>query len=244
MICAGKEVDSSTEFRGCKFSAEKLPVTEGKLNGVTVSVMRDTGCTGVVVKRSLVNSDQLLGRTATCMLVDKRRVSKVPVARIQLDTPFFKGETDALCMNETMYDVTIGNIDGSQLPVLDDFNGATSLAVETRSQVLHRDEPYRKLRVPEAVAHVTRSEFRDQQSSDGTLAALHAHAKNGTVKNSKNGNRTSFLYRKDLLYRKFEAQRSNKQYYQLVVPENLRQTVLKVAHESIMSGHLGVRKDF
>ncbi len=83
--------------------------------------MRDTGCTGVVVRKSLVNPDQFLGRVAACMLVDKRRVNDISVANITIDTPFFKGETEALCMDETMYDITIGNIDASQLPVLSDF---------------------------------------------------------------------------------------------------------------------------
>ncbi len=134
-ICAGKTTVSRPVQSECKFSSTRLPVADGLLNGQVVTVMRDTGCTGVVVRKSLVNPDQFLGRVAACMLVDKRRVNDIPMAKLTIDTPFFKGETEALCMDETMYDITIGNIDGSQLPVLSDFQGATSQAVETRSQV-------------------------------------------------------------------------------------------------------------
>ncbi len=110
LICAGQVAQHSQTSGSCKFTGARLPVAEGLLNGQVVTVMRDTGCTGVVVRRSLVPPEQMLDKVSSCMLVDKRRMSKVPVARITLDTPFFKGETDALCMSETLYDVTLGNI--------------------------------------------------------------------------------------------------------------------------------------
>ncbi len=241
-ICAGKTTVTRPLESECTFSSTRLPVAEGLFNGQVVTVMRDTGCTGVVVRKSLVNPDQFLGRVAACMLVDKRRVNDIPVAMITIDTPFFKGETEALCMDETMYDLTIGNVDGSQLPVLSDFRGATSHAVETRAQVLKRDETYRKLRVPTAVAHVSRAEFQTQQDADVTLTPLRVKAKEGKVLQSKNGNLTTFQYRRGLLYRQFECAESKRKFRQLIVPQTLRQTVLKVAHESIMSGHLGVKK--
>ncbi len=242
LICAGQVVQHSQTSGSCKFTGARLPVAEGLLNGQVVTVMRDTGCTGVVVRRSLVPPEQMLDKVSSCMLVDKRRMSRVPVARITLDTPFFKGETDALCMSETLYDVTLGNIDGSLLPKIDDFDGAVSLSVETRSQALTRQEPYRKLNVPAAVAHVSRDEFKQEQASDVTLTSVRTRAADGTRRISKNGNVTTFFYHKDLLYRSFESAGSGRTFRQVVVPSKLRQTVMKVAHESIMSGHLGTRK--
>ncbi len=97
------------------------------------------------------------------MMVNRSTVSGIPTAILDLDTPFFKGQVEALCMEETMYDVTIGNVDGSELPVITDFQGAKSLAVETRSQVLNREVPYRPLKVPAAVSDVSRTEFKDAQ---------------------------------------------------------------------------------
>ena len=44
-----------------------------------------------------------------------------------------------------------------------------------------------------------------------------------------------------LLYRHYQTEQGC-EVKQLVVPNNLRQRVLNLAHESIMSGHLGVKK--
>ena len=38
------------------------------------------------------------------------------LAVIDVDCPFFTGKTEALCMEDTLYDLVIGNIDGSKLP--------------------------------------------------------------------------------------------------------------------------------
>ncbi len=78
-ICAGKTTVSRPLESECKFASTRLPVAEGLFNGQVVTVMRDTSCTGVVVRKSLVNPDQFLGRVAACMLVDKRRVNDIPV---------------------------------------------------------------------------------------------------------------------------------------------------------------------
>ena len=36
---------------------ERMPVKEGKVNGQSVSVLRDSGCSGIVVRRSLVRDE-------------------------------------------------------------------------------------------------------------------------------------------------------------------------------------------
>ena len=50
-----------------------------------------------------------------------------------------------------------------------------------------------------------------------------------------------FEKRKDLLYRIYQSPCRN-EVSQLVVPANLRKSVLGLAHESIMSGHEGINK--
>ena len=51
---------------------------------------------------------------------------------------------------------------------------------------------------------------------------------------------TKFVKRKELLYRAFT--KGNKAILQLVVPEGLRAKVWRLAHETLMSGHLGTKK--
>ena len=57
-----------------------------------------------------------------------------------------------------------------------------------------------------------------------------------------NRGQTKFVERKDLLYREFT--KGNKVTLQLVVPEGFREKVMRSAHETLMSGHLGTKKTF
>ena len=76
-----------------------------------------------------VSKDQLLGRASDETLINET-TQRYPLALIDIDCPFFSGQTEALCMDNTLYDVVIGNIDGSKLPDVSHF----CAAVETRSQ--------------------------------------------------------------------------------------------------------------
>ena len=46
----------------CHFPRSRLPTAIGTVNGKEVRVLRDTGCTGVVVRRSLVSDGQMLNK--------------------------------------------------------------------------------------------------------------------------------------------------------------------------------------
>ena len=48
----------------------KMPVSEGRISGKFVKVLRETGCSTVVVKRGLVSEDQLTGKTIVCLMLD------------------------------------------------------------------------------------------------------------------------------------------------------------------------------
>ena len=94
----------------CKSSGTTaMPVAVGKLFEKQVQVLRDTGCSTVVVKRGLVPGDKLTGKTIVCMLIDGT-ARRTPLAMV--DTPFFKGTVEAVCMRQPMYDLIIGNIGG------------------------------------------------------------------------------------------------------------------------------------
>lgn len=50
-------------------------------------MLRDTGCSGIVVKKELVSKEQYTG-DFNCMLLINNTVRKVPIARITIDTPY------------------------------------------------------------------------------------------------------------------------------------------------------------
>ena len=121
--------DSKDKEGVCYFLKSRLPTAEGTVNSRKIEVLRDTGCTCCTVKRSLVTDDQLIGKESYVTLIDET-TQTYPLAVIDIDSPFFTGKTEALCMEDTLYDLVIGNIDGSKLPDMSHF----SAAAVTRSQ--------------------------------------------------------------------------------------------------------------
>ena len=112
--------DSKVKQGVCYFLKSRLPTAEGTVNSRQVEVLRDTGCTCCTVKRSLVSDDQLIGKESYVTLIDET-AQKYPLAVVDVDCPFFTGKTEALCMEDTLYDLVIGNIDGSKLPDISHF---------------------------------------------------------------------------------------------------------------------------
>ena len=67
-------------------------------------------------------------------------------------------------MDNTLYDIVIGNIDGSKLPDMSHF----CAAVETRSQA-KQCEKYRKLKVPDQIINEDKEALKKAQATDGNL---------------------------------------------------------------------------
>ena len=100
----------------CKNGMGKsMPVVQGVLNGKLVTVLRDTGCSSAVVRKELVKDEQLTGRIQRCILIDGT-VRSALVAEILVDSPYFKGRIEALCMSQPIYDLILGNIPGVREP--------------------------------------------------------------------------------------------------------------------------------
>ena len=103
--------DKRDEEGVCYFLKSRLPTAQGTVNVKNVIALRVTGCTVCVVRRSLVSSDQLLGKESDVTLIDEF-TQRYPLAMVEIDCPFSTGKTDAFCMDDTLYDRVIGNIDG------------------------------------------------------------------------------------------------------------------------------------
>ena len=98
------------EFLGatCKlWDKKRMPLKEGKVDGMIVKVYRDTGCSGVVVRKNLVKPHQYTGQICTCFLIDGTE-RKYPVAKINISSPYLNGEVHALVMKTPICDLVIG----------------------------------------------------------------------------------------------------------------------------------------
>ena len=63
---------------------QRLPLCKAYVGDTAVTAMRDTGCSGVVVKRALVSDEQLTGAERLCELID-RTVRTFPIAKLEID---------------------------------------------------------------------------------------------------------------------------------------------------------------
>ena len=66
-----------------------MPTAVGTINGKEVRVLRDTGCTGGVVRRSLVSDGQILNKQSGVTLMYNFK-QRCPVARINIDCSFLE----------------------------------------------------------------------------------------------------------------------------------------------------------
>ena len=140
--------DSKVKEGVCYFFKPRLPTAEGTVNSRKVEVFRDTGCTCCTVKRSFIFDDQVIGNESYATLIDETR-QRYPLAVIDIDCPFFTGKTEDLCMEDTLYDLVIGNIDASKLPDMSHFSAAAvtrSQAKQSRRKVCCIDSSQRKIR--------------------------------------------------------------------------------------------------
>jgi hypothetical protein len=68
------------------------------------------------VRKDLVPPGKFTGKVKWLRLADTEKRTEVPMAKIKVDTPYFRGELAAACVNSPMYDLMIGNLKGAREP--------------------------------------------------------------------------------------------------------------------------------
>ena len=218
----------------------KMPVVKGRVEVKTVDVLRDTGCSGIAVKKNLVSEDQFTGDFNVMLLIDNT-ARKVPIARITVDTPYLKGQVEAQCLSDAIYDLIIGNVPGARPADEPDPTWQEACAVTMRSQA-KKDGEVTPLKVPsyQETPIVDKQKLKQMQSED---ESLQKYWDRGDVL-VKGQAEISFEVKSGILYRIYKHPFVNggKPVKQVMVPKQLRPRIMEVAHGSIMGGHLGIKK--
>ena len=146
-------------------------------------------------------------------------------------------------MENPIYDLIIGNIDGARDPNNSDCDWEVN-AVQTRQQVKNMQKPYPALKVPEAVKDVNPDEIKIERQQDVALKQVRTLAQQGKEITGRGCSEVLYIQKNGLLYRKFKSSKvqNGKEFTQLVVPVKFRDTVLKLAHESIFAGHMSTAR--
>ncbi|XP_064486070.1 uncharacterized protein LOC135398614 [Ornithodoros turicata] len=279
-------VQAAVSGRKDPFGENKLPVAEGKMHGRRIKVLRDTGCNTTIIRKELVNEDDLTGAVHPVCLVD-HTVRMLPEAEIFVRSPYFTGRIKARCMENPMYDLILGNVEGvrgaedpdpywncdpetpageteraSHEPTAQEENEETeekkiaeqaagidepqgnceAHAVITRQQTKEKNPVFRKLKAPQLSTGLDTENFARDQREDTTLEKCFAEV--GVTKKTRRKGNGSVCYVRieDKLYSRCTSNASSEEILQLVVPKKYRASVLELAHNGMMAGHLGSGK--
>ena len=203
----------------------KMPVVKGRVGEKTVDVLRDTSCSGVVVKKDLVGEDQFTGDFNVMLLIDNT-ARKVPIARIYVDTPYLKGHVEAQCLSDPIYDLIIGNVRDARDAQNPDPSWQEACAVTTRSQAKKKDERT-TMKVPSSRENpiVDREKLKQMQLEDESLWKY--WERDGVL--VKGQAEISFEEKSGVLYRLYRHPYVNggKPLKQVMVPEKLRRPIME-----------------
>ena len=223
---------------------EKMQVIYTKVGGKLVSTLRDTGCSTICVNSNLVKDDQLTGETKTFTFLDGNP-QQAKVARIDVDTPYLKKEkVEAVCLDNPTFDLVIGEVDNVRCRCNPDPNWKLESigAVTTRAQEMKRKKQLSPLKVfvQDEEIPVTPEIVSKLQQEDETLKKV--RDQDIDVKRTRGKNSSYYTVKDNILYRIYQQENSDNTVEQVVVPKELRTQVMGLAHESMMGGHLGVKK--
>ena len=191
---------------------DNLPVYEGYVGDFRVNVLRDTGCSNVVVRRDLVLKDGLTGASKYCVLLNGA-VRNFPVVNIHIRSPFFIGDCEALCAENPVFDLILGNIDCVRNPSDPNLNWEdtesvrgleVANAVQTRPQKANEGK-ITSLKVPRAVSSIDVNEVRKSQQTDETLKSAREQLSTGEKKLAKNSAVHWYEKHNGVTYRMFQA---------------------------------------
>ena len=217
-------------------SLSEMSTVQGFVGEKPVEVLRDTGCSGVIVSKDLVPESAYTGRSQTMVMVDYSS-KVVPEVKISIDSPYYKGEVLALCVEKPLVGLIIRNIPGARERNNPDINWIPALAVQTRTQA-KREGVTSKLKTPSIIDRtITPAQVSNAQKDDVSLTTTRSRCEaNETI------GKATFFKKNDSLYRNFSSPNveQGKIFEQLIVPEQSRELVMQLAHESILTGHLSV----
>ena len=237
----------------------------GSVNGQTVTVLRDTGCTTAVVKQSLVTHANFTGEHRKYVLMDGT-VRCAPIAKVEVCTPFYNGILSALVVRNPVADLIIGNIDGAVVvPVDNELTMVSVGAVKTRSiskssvgdevtsqksstfdsvvESVEDESTTKKLSTfdkceENPLIKLTSKEIQQLQRGDDSLKSMFDRV----VKDTPEDCDVWFEVRDGLLFRRKKGRYGQSTVDQLIAPKQHRLQIMQIAHEGVFGGHLGVQK--
>ena len=163
----------------------------------TIEVLRDSGCSTMVIREDLCDPRDFTGETRGCVMMDGR-VIEVPVVKKKVDTPYYIGEVEGVAMKAPIYDLVIGNVHGArgqedpdtswEIPTGEEIT-EHEMSVESQdvgpaitshektggvvTRLQSKNKPLRPMKVAKTkIVNLTSTEFKKLQETDKSLDKL------------------------------------------------------------------------
>ena len=160
----------------------------------TIEVLRDSGCSTMVIREDLCDPRDFTGETRGCVMMDGR-VIEVPVVKKKVDTPYYIGEVEGVAMKAPIYDLVIGNVHGArgqedpdtswEIPTGEEIT-EHEMSVESQdvgpaitshektggvvTRLQTKNKPLRPMKVAKTkIVNLTSTEFKKLQETDKSL---------------------------------------------------------------------------
>ena len=247
------------------FSNQKIlgPMYSGSVNGARVStILRDTGCTCVVVSDELIPDLDLTKAKYWTVSDFLGRTNSFPVVKCYIKCDLFEGWVEAVRAPLKYCSVLLGNVEGTKLPVLnlkpdledsirvpdshldvvEDSSQTNKVNVITRASAKRVTHP---LHLPEVESlKIDKSKFCNLQNDCDTLVDVRKYVNSGELISTRSGRNFKFERAENLIIRKcvFSPKEIDLGRTTLVVPLVCRNIVLKTAHDLPIAGHFSHRK--
>ena len=91
-----------------------VPIVQGDVSDNVITVLRDTGCSGAVIRKELVLDAQKSRQNQRCLLEDGSYVD-AEVEEVHEDTPYYTGTVVAWYSDSQSYDLILGNSKGEKI---------------------------------------------------------------------------------------------------------------------------------
>ena len=224
----------------------------------TIEVLRDSGCSTMVIREDLCHPREFTGETRGCVMMDGR-VIEVPVVKKKVDIPYYIGEVEGVAMKAPIYDLVIGNVHGArgqedsdtswEIPTGEEIT-EHEMSVESQdvgpaitshektggvvTRLQSKNKPLRPMKVAKTkIVNLTSTEFKKLQETDKSLDKLGKKIESDSVEMPRQwGTEVYYIDQKNgSMYRQFTSppEKGSVVHKQLVLPHSLRESVLEVA---------------
>ena len=213
-----------------KVHEDQMPVVANLVGETPMEELRDTGCSGVIVKKALVKEQQLIEAVGYIMTID-RKVLKVPIAIIDIATPYFAGRTEAMSMSDPMYELIVGNILGASATNDVNKERCAPAAAVTRSKRCGVGPCWSRVRLANSQCQ------RSSLCSFKKRMNLWTSLKIPMRPLFGNDTRVYIKRREDC-----GIESNNEKTNLILVLKKLKRKVMKLAHDFVLGGQMGIKK--